>query len=171
LTGGGFRFSLPTTRRTESEVHVRRTFFIAGIIQGSLAEADIHRQDYRRRLRRLLRERFPDDEVYCPFEQHPDSIGYDDAQGRRTFHKLMRLAGEADVLVAYVPAASMGTAIELWRAHHGGAWVLTISALTTNWVVRFLSDRIFADLDEFERFVRSGRLAELISRSPPREAP
>jgi hypothetical protein len=148
-------------------VNVARTFFIAGIIQGSMLAQGIHSQDYRRDLRRLLRDRFPDDLVYCPFEHHPASLEYDDTTARETFLELMRRAGEADVLVAFVPEASMGTAIELWQAYHGGAWVYAVSPLTTNWAVRYLADRVFEDLAAFQRFVVSGELAAEIA-SPPR---
>ena len=59
------------------------------------------------------------------------------------------MAATADVLVAYVPEASMGTAIEMWQAFKAGAHVFTISPLAENWVVKFLSQRVFATLDEF----------------------
>ena len=145
-----------------------RTFFIAGIIQGSLHGKDIHGQDYRERLRELLRERFPEDVVYCPFEEFPESVEFDEAKARATFMELMRRAGEADVLIAFLPQASMGTAIELWRAYHAGTWVFAVSEMNTNWVVRFLADEIFPDLETFEQFVRSGELAERIAQPPRR---
>ena len=52
--------------------------FLAGIMQGSHREAVLHEQDYRARLRRLLREYLPEAEVYDPLEDHGDSISYDD---------------------------------------------------------------------------------------------
>jgi hypothetical protein len=69
------------------------------------------------------------------------------------------LCAEVDVLIAYVPEASMGTAIEMWEAHRHGRTVVTISPLKHNWAVRFLSHELYPDLDEFERALSDGRLA------------
>ena len=53
--------------------------------------------------------------------------------------------------------ATMGTAVEMYRAYAAGRLVFTVSPMTTNWAIRFLSTRVFADLAEFEAFVRDGR--------------
>ncbi len=91
-------------------------FFIAGIIQGSLPDS-VHPQTYRMEIAELLRKSFPEAEVFDPVLEYPDSIGYDDAKASAAFFDLMDRAGRCDVLVAFVPEASMGTAIELWNAH------------------------------------------------------
>jgi hypothetical protein len=65
--------------------------------------------------------------------------------------------------VAYLPEASMGTAVEMWEAHRAGKLVLAITPLARNWVVRFLSHRVYHDLAEFEEAVRSGELMELFA--------
>ena len=70
-------------------------------------------------------------------------------------------AARADVLIAYLPEASMGTAVEMWEAHRAGKPVLTISPLAENWVVRFLSTRVFPSLVAFESFVAEGELEKL----------
>ena len=139
------------------------TIFVAGIIQGSLKDPTIHSQDYRERIVGLLRRTFPEAEVYCPIENYPHSLGYSDDEARATFLGLMERAGEADVLVAFVPEASMGTAIELWQAHRRGRLVVTISPMAVNWAVRFLSAVVLPDIDAFERYVRSGELARLLA--------
>ncbi len=61
------------------------------------------------------------------------------------------------VLLAVVPQASMGTAIEMWEAHQQGRVVITISPLAHNWVVRFLSDVVYPTYEEFEAAVVEGR--------------
>ena len=66
---------------------------------------------------------------------------------------------EIDALIAFVPEASMGTAIEMWEAHQHGAAVLTISPLKHNWAVKFLSHAIYADEAEFVAALDSGELA------------
>jgi hypothetical protein len=137
--------------------------FLAGIMQGSHRGADLHDQDYRDRIRTVLSEHVPDAELFCPFDQHRNSLEYDDGFGRQVFLEHIELAAQSDVLVAYVPEASMGTALEMWAAHRAGRLVLTISSMPHNWVVRFLSDRIFSDLDAFERAVRLGELRQLLT--------
>lgn len=139
------------------------TFFVAGIIQGSRADDAIHPQGYRDAIVGVLRHTFPDCQVYCPIENYPNSLEFTDEQSLDTFFRLMNRAGQADVLVAYVPEASMGTAIEMWRAHGEGKLVVTLSPLDLNWVVRFLSTVLLPDVAAFEAFVRSGELARLMA--------
>lgn len=136
-------------------------FFIAGIIQGSLPDT-CHPQDYRREIADLLLQAFPGSEVFDPVEEYPDSISYDDARASAAFFDLMDRAGRTDVLVAFLPEASMGTAIELWNAHHAGSFVVSVSVLTLNWVVRYLSDLVVADLPALREIIANGSLAEAI---------
>jgi hypothetical protein len=137
-------------------------FFLAGIMQGSLREAAIHDQDYRGRLAALLTRRFPQADVYDPLAAHGESLDYDDARGREVFFGHNRMCGEVDVLVAFVPEASMGTAIEMWEAHRNGRLVISISPLEHNWAVKFLSHARYRDVAEFEAAVESGALADLL---------
>jgi len=138
--------------------------FLAGIIQGSLVEADIHDQDWREPIKAALAAHVPDADVYCHYSQHPNSITYGIEDIRRTFAEGNRRAGECDLLIAHVPSASMGTAVEMHEACRNGAVVLTITPLAANWVIRAYSDEIFPDVDAFERYLASGGLAETIRR-------
>jgi hypothetical protein len=133
--------------------------FIAGIMQGSRADEGIVAQNYRREITQILRDHIPGVEVVDPIALHPDSVGYSPEQAKQTLVELAEEAGRVDALVAYVPAASMGTAIEMWQAYQGGVPVYTISALTSNWVVRSLSNRVFPDVPAFQAFVEDGRLS------------
>ncbi len=146
------------------------TFFLAGIIQGSIHGSAIHPQEYRRRLKAMLLKHVSGADVYCPMENHPDSLGYSDARGREVFLGHVERAAASDVLVAFLPEASMGTAVEMWEAHRRGTIVLTVSPMRENWTVKFLSTRLFADLDAFERFVTSGELERLLAE-PRKERP
>jgi len=139
------------------------TFFLAGIIQGSMSELTMHAQDYRTRLKEILLGHVPDAEVYCPVEHHPNSLDYDDARAREVFLGHVERGASSDVLVAFVPEASMGTAVEMWEAYKRGGIVLTVTPMAANWTVKFLSTRVFADLAAFEAFVTSGELARLIA--------
>jgi hypothetical protein len=147
-------------------------FFLAGIMQGSHTQAALHDQAYRARITRLLESHFPHAEVYDPRADHAESLAYDDALGRSVFFGHNHMCREVDVLLAFVPEASMGTAIEMWEAYQHGAAVLTISPLRHNWAVKFLSHALYADLEEFEAALRSGEVAERINEvmKPPRNA-
>jgi hypothetical protein len=138
--------------------------FVAGIMQGSHLGEVLHNQDYRSRLTGLLAEHLPGAEVYDPRADHQDSLNYDGDKGLRVFLEHNRMCAEMDVVLAFVPEASMGTAIEMWEAHRHGKVVVTISPLRHNWAVRFLSNILYADLEEFETDLASGRLAKRIEQ-------
>jgi hypothetical protein len=136
--------------------------FLAGIMQGSHAEKLLHAQDYRAHLTELLKAHLPDAEVYDPRANHAQSLGYDRARGRDVFFHHNFMCRGVDVLLAFVPEASMGTAIEMWEAYQHGAAVLTISPLKHNWAVKFLSHALYADLPAFEGALQSGEVARRI---------
>lgn len=127
--------------------------FLAGIIQGSIVEPAIHGQDWREPIKASLARYLPEAEVYCHYSAHPNSIAYGEADIRRTLADGIRRATEADLLIAYCPSASMGTAIEMYEAHRNGAWVLTISPMAANWVIRAYSDRLFESTDRFDAYL------------------
>ena len=131
-------------------------------MQGSHLAATIHHQGYRQRIKELLSTHFPGADVYDPLADHADSLSYDDQQGRAVFFHHCQLCREADVVLAFVPEASMGTAIEMWEAHRHGKAVVAVSPMALNWSVRFLSHAVYADLDELESALASGALAERI---------
>ena len=64
-------------------------------------------------------------------------------------------AAASDLLIAYVPTASIGAALEMYVAHQRGVPVVTISPLARNWVVRALSQRVYSDLEGFMRAMQS----------------
>jgi hypothetical protein len=136
--------------------------FLAGIMQGSHAEARLHDQDYRQHLAQLIKGSFPHADVYDPRANHSGSLGYGDAVGKQVFFRHNEMCRKVDVLLAFVPAASMGTAIEMWEAHQHGAAVITISPLRHNWAVKYLSHALYEDLDAFEAAVRRGEVARII---------
>jgi hypothetical protein len=144
-------------------------FFLAGIMQGSHTEAVVHDQQYRRRLKALLAEHFPGAEVFDPFDGHEGSIAYDEATGRSVFFHHNAICRQVDVLLAFVPEASMGTAIEMWEAYKHGAAVVAVSPLKHNWTVKFLSHRIYADVAELEAALEAGEVERLVAGVlPPR---
>jgi len=136
--------------------------FIAGIIQGSNTDKQIHDQGYRNRLKDMLQQALPRAKVYCPYEEHPQSVLYEAEKAKQVFMNLMARAARADILVAYLPEASMGTAIELWQAYTNDKIVIVISPLAENWVTRFVNTEIFSDLQQFERWLGAGGLNQLL---------
>ena len=137
-------------------------FFLAGIMQGSHLGAAMHNQSYRARIEQLLKAHFPGAEIYDPLADHASSLDYDDQTGRDVFFYHNRLCGTVDVVLAFVPEASMGTAIEMWEAHRHGRVVITISPLEHNWAVKFLSHAVYADLDGFEAALADGTVAKIV---------
>ncbi len=138
--------------------------FLAGIIQGSIREARIHDQDWRVVIRAALARHVKDAQVYCHYEAHPNSITYELPEILATLEDGNSRAQRADVVVCYLPEASMGTAIEMYLACKAGAVVLAISPMSANWVVRAYSDRIFADVAAFGEFLAAGELEALVRR-------
>ena len=138
-------------------------FFLAGIMQGSHTGPVLHDQAYRERIKRLIRGHFPDAEVYDPRADHSNSIEYDEGRGRQVFFRHNQMCREIDVLLAFLPEASMGTAIEMWEAYQHGAVVVTISPMEHNWAVKFLSHELYPDVERFEAALESGQLARRIA--------
>ena len=139
-------------------------FFLAGIMQGSHTELAVHDQEYRERIKGLIGTHFPEADVYDPRADHSESIGYDEATGRGVFFRHNAMCRDVDVLVAFLPEASMGTAIEMWEGYQHGAAVITISPMTHNWAVKFLSHELYTGVDQFQSALQSGRLAQRIAQ-------
>jgi hypothetical protein len=138
--------------------------FIGGIIQGSKREMAIHDQGYRDRIAAIIRRHHPEVEIVDPVQLHPDSVSYTRERAIETFLALLDQAAAADVLVAYVPEASMGTAAEIWRAYESGKPVLAISPLANNWMLWATARHVFADVDAFAAFVAGGHLGPYLRR-------
>ena len=131
-------------------------------MQGSIREMAIHGQDYRDEIAALVRRYHPEVEIVDPLKLHPDSVSYGRDEAVATFLAMLDEAAAADVLVAYLPEASLGTAIEVWRAYRAGKPVYVISPMANNWMLWATSTHIFADLDAFEAFVADGNLVPFL---------
>jgi len=136
--------------------------YIAGIMQGSRTDQDIQEQDYRQLIRDAVKIHHPDAEIFDPFLLFPDSVEYDDQRAKQVLFELAAEAGAADIVIAYLPQASMGTALEIIRAYDNGKTILSISPMDKNWLIRAVSTKIFPSLDEFCTWARQTHFAELI---------
>jgi hypothetical protein len=121
--------------------------FIGGVMQASNYGKVLVDQSYRTRIAEALLARWPETEVLDPYALHPRSVDYDDGQARATLFGMMELAARSDLLIAFVPTASMGTALEMYVAYESGVPVITVSPLAENWVVKSLSRRVFPDIE------------------------
>lgn len=119
-------------------------------------------QDYRQLVRDAVRIHHPDAEICDPFSLFPDSVEYDDQRAKQTLFEMAAEAGASDILIAYLPQASMGTALEMIRAYDNGKTIISISPMEKNWLIRAVSAKIFPSLDEFCTWARQTDIAELI---------
>ncbi len=135
--------------------------FLAGIMQGSNADDGVHAQDYRRVLASALNARLPGVQVFDPWAVYPDSPSYPDDRVRTVLVANVQEAASCDLVIAYLPQASMGTALEMWEAWRAGVPVIAITPLAANWVVRTCAAQRFSTLEEFIEALQAGDLAGL----------
>ena len=135
--------------------------FLAGIMQGSNAHDGVHEQTYRAVLTNLLFAHAPGVTVFDPWAVYPDSPQYADDLVRTVLVANVEEAARCDLVIAYLPQASMGTALEMWEAWRAGVPVIAISPLAANWVVRVCATQRFDTLEDFVTAVRAGQVAQL----------
>jgi nucleoside 2-deoxyribosyltransferase len=131
--------------------------FIGGIMQGSHHPNVMSDQGYRQEIAAALTERWPEIEVVDPLALHPDGLVYDTEAARQTLLAMAALAAQCDLVIAYVPTASMGTALEMNAAYHAGIPVVAVSPMQHNWVVRAFASRIYPDLEGLYAAIRTAR--------------
>jgi len=137
--------------------------FLAGIMQGSHLGNLVHDQGYREALRRLLVAHWPEAEVYDPFARHATSVDYGLDQARTVFEGHVEMCRRADLVVAFVPEASMGTGIEMWEAARHGRAVVAITPLVHNWVVLLTARAIYPDREAFAAALAAGDIDRLLT--------
>jgi hypothetical protein len=139
--------------------------FISGVMQGSKKGQGIQGQGYRQVITDAVKIRHPYAEIYDPFSLFPDSVEYDDQRSKQALFAMADEAASADIVIAYLPEASMGTALEMIRAYDNGKTIIGISTLEKNWFIRAVSAKIFLSLDDFCAWVHQTHLPELIAES------
>jgi hypothetical protein len=139
--------------------------FVAGIMQGSKKEHGILGQDYRRLIYDAIKINHPEAEIVDPLSLFPDSVTYGAQRAKQTLFAMAAEAGSSDILIAYLPSASMGTGLEMIRAYDNGKTIISISPMKTNWFIRAVSAKIFPSLDEFCAWVRQTNLSEIMDVS------
>ena len=135
---------------------------IIGVMQGNLKKYGIRSQAYRKKIKEKLTEVLDQAEIIDPDQLHPDRLNYNYEQSRKMFLEYVRMSAEVDLVVAYVPEASMGTAVEMWEAYNSGVPILTISPLAKHWAIKLLSYKIFPTLEDFYQFLKTKEFKEII---------
>lgn len=135
--------------------------FFGGIIQGSIVGKDIHSQNYRKRIIQSLKSSYPEINIFDPVENHEDSVHYDDDRARQVFFDHLGILRTCDLMIAFLPEASLGTAIEMREAYEHEIPILTISPMTHNWVIRIMSARNFLSVDEFADYISANDIFEI----------
>jgi hypothetical protein len=123
--------------------------FIGGIMQGSHQANVMADQGYREAIGEALRQRWAGVEVVDPLLLHPEGLAYGDDGARQTLLEMLALTPECDLVVAYLPTASMGTALEMYSAYRAGVPIVAVSPMQHNWVLRAFARRIYPDLPSF----------------------
>jgi len=136
--------------------------FIAGIMQGSIMGHGIQEQDYRQLIREAIKINHPNAKIIDPFSLFPESVSYNDRRAKQVLFEMAAEAGSSDIVIAYLPKASMGTALEMIRAYDNGKTIISISPMEANWFIRAVSAKIFPALDEFCTWVSQHKLSEFI---------
>ena len=131
--------------------------FISGVMQGQRLDNQIGSQSYRTRITEALQTHLPSAEVLDPWAMNPNSVDYDDEQARNTFHDLVHLAGTADLLLAYIPHMSMGSAMEMWEANQAGVYTITVTPHKHHWAIKYTSDEVLPDLEALLAMIENGR--------------
>jgi hypothetical protein len=132
--------------------------FVGGIMQGSIREMAVHDQDYRDVIASIVQRYHPNVSIIDPRALHPDSVHYGREKAIDTFLAMLERASTADVVIAYLPEASLGTALEIWQAYQANKPVLVISPMVNNWMLWATATLILPDLPAFESFVAEGGL-------------
>jgi len=139
--------------------------FIAGVMQGGRHDDQLDNQTYRVRITEALRAHLPGVTITDPWAMHPNSVNYDEETARRTFLSLTKQAGKVDLLIAFLPVPSMGTAMEMWEAYQAGVYIIAVTPFVHHWAVRFTANEILPDLEHLLAYIKNGRLQELATRS------
>ncbi|MFF1816195.1 hypothetical protein ACFVWG_02805 [Kribbella sp. NPDC058245] len=135
--------------------------FLAGVIQGGRTDDGIHSQDYRRQLTALITAAVPGATIIDPHTENLGRLDWQREQQSEMFLRYARAAAHCDVLIAWLPEPSMGTAIEMYEAYQAGVPVIAITALTGTWAIFSLATVCVPDLAGFADLVASGEFTRL----------
>ncbi|VAW43073.1 hypothetical protein MNBD_CHLOROFLEXI01-4856 [hydrothermal vent metagenome] len=137
--------------------------FIAGVMQSNRQDALIDDQNYRLKIAATLQRHIPNVQIIDPWAENPNSVNYSDEQARHTFLSMTAKASSADLLIAYLPRPSMGTAMEMWQAHQANVTIIAVTPFVHHWAIRFTANQILPDLDALFALMANGRFLQEIA--------
>ena len=136
--------------------------FIGGIMQGQRQDDQIDSQTYRVQITEAFQKSAPEISMIDPWALNPDSVNYDADRARNTFITMTRKVQEADLMIAYIPRMSMGTAMEMWEAYNKGVYIVAVTPYIHHWAIRFTASEILPDLETLLADIENGRLPQLV---------
>ncbi len=136
--------------------------FIGGIMQGQRGDDQIDSQLYRIQITEAFQKHAPEIGLIDPWALNPNSVNYDETTARNTFHTMTRKVQEVDLMIAYLPRMSMGTAMEMWEAFNAGIYIVAVSPYIHNWAIRFTANEILPDMKTLIADIENGRLPQLV---------
>ena len=145
--------------------------FLAGVMQGMRLDDQVDDQSYRARLADALTMCISDVHIIDPWALNPDSVNYDAQRARSTFLSMTKEAGKVDVLIAYLPTVSMGTAMEMWEAFQNGTYIIAVTPHVHHWAIRFTADEILPSLDVMLAEIENGRFLQKVRAYRQIDAP
>jgi len=147
------------------ESRKKMKIYLAGVIQGSHRGASNENQCYRNSIKDIILRYHPYAKIICPWELFPNSA----MAGTQRMHEIIDgcvdHAKKADIVVAYLPVASMGTAVELWESYHIGIPNIIISPMQNNLLIQKVANVLVRDMEQFEKRVLKGVLDRLLAPS------
>lgn len=138
--------------------------FIAGVMQGNKKNDRIHNQNYRKEIVKALGYLTDNLEIIGTSINSSDRSKLTDKQASEIFFNSCFAVRKADVVIVYVPEASMGTAVEMWEAWKNNVPIITISQLKYNWVIKLLSTKLYSTIAELSQGIKAGDLQIIIKR-------
>jgi len=83
----------------------------------------------------------------------------DDAHVKRMFADVVAAAADCDVVVSFLPVASMGSAVELHEARKASRTIICVVSptMSTNWVVRSYADATVASIEALGALLLAAR--------------
>lgn len=138
--------------------------FIAGVMQGNRRDEKINSQHYRKKITKILVSSDSNIEIIDPDITDPNRVNYTNEQATEMFSRYNLIVCSVDLLIAYIPEASMGTAVEMWEAWKNKIPIIAISPLKHNWVIKLFSLKLYPTIGEFAKDFKKGNLNLLLKK-------
>lgn len=143
------------------------SYFLSGVMQGKSASGDgvegTVNQDYRAEMKAAILAADATARVVEPWDLVAEKVKKIYPEGtqqsemfkhdihvRQCFQVCVDAAASSDVVISYLPEASMGSAVELSAAFAKGKTIVVIApgSMAGNWVVRSYANVVLASLEE-----------------------